>query len=1166
MEFAVNQSSLAPPLRLVRIGAIPLLALSLLALRCPTPNLPNSGHQLYLSPQTHPMALSNDGSRLYVANTTSGTLSVLDVSNALAPSPLAEIRVGHDPTSVAVLPGLVGGDELVLVANHVSDSISVVSRNKLAVVQTVQELDAEGVTLTNEPTGITVASASRAFVTLDEPNQVLVLDIDVNGHVSINPTRLAITAQAPRNLTVAGGKLFVAPFESGNQTEFPSCWPGDPRNGLGVTVNNAVRTDEGCQFTAQLFEGVNLVNNQPQIDLDTIFDFAAVNPNIGGQVIRDIDLPDRDLFVFDAQTLALEQTVDTIGTLLSGVAAHQGPNGTRVWMAHTEAQNEIDGLRDLDNKLFLNRLAVLDCNGGGCAPVNTVDLDVSSAAHGSTQTVPNPWGIDVSGDGETLVVSAAAADGDPGDGRAPMHGLFTLDRDGNVLGSALVGALPEGVLLRSSAEGQAQVAYVLNTADSTVSVVDVSNPQSPQTVGSALEVGDDPTPAQIRLGRIAFNGARASTNKTFACGSCHPNGNIDQLQWVINTTVAPGEGPAPDGQLAEPRTTQPIRGLRDTLPLHWEGVLADPFPGVNPEAAPFDSAPDCDIAAVGEVGCVRHLVNAALAGPMCQHNTPNGCEVGEGQDGPDGAGLPGALTEAERNAMAAFQLAVAFPPAPGRRPSDKLSADANQGVSDFFTNEDGQGVNTGVGQVLNFAPTTCADNPMGCHSLPLTASTNSNIVGGFDAPSARGMWDRFTLFSNGIFSSQEVLQGAQDCANGIEPPPRQFEVNLGTGTIPITISGDPCNLRSPEIELLLFPLAQMPFPTYETIWDPAVGMTERGSFIATFEGIFSLVYGVRGDKIWQYQLEIGTGLPGLTGRQLPIDPTNSSDPDMLGQLEQIETYAREGRITAVATGYGIGELRYDPSVGGWSGPMGLAIGSLPLLAEESGEEITVTADLPENISIGGADRQPLLDVDPDRRAAETTGDAPSLPHPWHDEVSTFRLGAQYVDASARVLVNGDLCESCSFTPAVAPTTGATAIDMTIDPGLPLGVHVIQVQNPNGWASNEMPLCVTNVDFDRPLPPVEDEVCLPTDLTKKVGVDAILYPPPPPAGTPLPPLCPTGEVGQSCVCDPGADGRLVSCTMRVGSNGVPRRCAMELYCFHGSDCSDASTTPVCAPAP
>ena len=1137
----------------------PLVVLALLAFQCPRVELQRSGAQLYLSPQVKPMALSNDGTRLYVANTTSGTLSVLDVKNPLAPSSLAELKVGHDPTSVAVLPGLVNGDELVFVVNHISDSISVVSRNELAVIQTIQELDAEGVTRTNEPVSIAFSGPSRAFVTLDEPNQVLVLDIDANGHASINATRLPIHAQAPRGLAVAGGKLFVAAFESGNQTEFPSCFPDDPR-ALGVTENNAVRTDEGCEFTTELIGGINPANLQLQ--LGTIFEFAANDPNIGGRVIRDTDLPDRDLFVFDAQTLAPEPTVSTIGTMLSGVAAYELPtmgplSATRLWVPHTEARNEIDGLRDLDNHLFVNRVAVLNCMGGTCTPVNTVDLDASAAAAGLGQTVPNPWGIAVSGDGNTVVVTAAAADGDPGDGRPAMHGLFTLDRDGNVRGSALVGALPEGVTLRSGPSGEAQVAYVLNTADSSVSVVDLADPQHPATVGSALVVGHDPTPAQIRLGRVAFHTARGSTNKTFACGSCHPNGNIDQLQWVINSVNNPDDGKDAGGQFAEPRTTQPIRGLRNTLPLHWEGVLADPIPGVNPQAKDFDVAPDCDINAVGEIGCVRHLVNAALSGPMCQHNTPDGCEVGEGQNGPDGANLPGTLTEEERDAMAAFQLAVAFPPPPARRPNDKLSPFATKGVSDFFTNEDGQGVNTGAGQVLNFAPSTCADNPMGCHSLPLTVGTNSNTVGGFDAPSARGMWDRSTLFSNGLFSSQEVLQGAQDCADGIEPAEKTFDVNIGAGTIPVTISGDPCNTRSPEIELFLFPLAQLPFPTHETIWNPAVGMTERGSFVATFEGLFALVYGVRGDAIWQYQIELGTGLPGLTGRQITIDPTNANDPQLIEQLELIERYAQQGRITAVATAYRLPELRWDPASQTWLAASGWYAESTEVLRSYVTQfdlAITVTADLPPNLSIGGADRQPLLDVDPDARALEKTGDPPTLPRPFEGDVATIRLGAQYVDPGAQVLVDGDLCEACSFTPVSAPATGSNAIDMTIDPGLGHGVHVVQVQNPSGYPSNEMPLCVSNVEFGRALPPVDQEACRPYDMKVKKIDGAI---------------CPSTGEAFDCICDPGVDAMVRSCgpkprkDLLTGNDLPPRRCTMTLYCFHGSACNDASVAGSCA---
>jgi len=1120
-------------LRLVLL-LLPVAAFSMGATNCGGKLLPRSGAQLYLSPQTHPMALSEDGTRLYVANTTSGTLSVLDVTSPLAPTSLAEIRVGHDPTSVAVLPGGVGGDELVFVVNHISDSISVVSRNRLGVVQTIHAHDAAGVTRMDEPTGIAFTGPERALVTLDQPNQVLVLDVDPSGRASIAPSRVAITAQAPRAIAVAGGRAFVAAFESGNQTEFSSCWTGDT---LGLLENDAARTDEGCEFRVELLNSTGSGGL-----LGSIFQFAAVNPNIGGRVVRDTDLPDRDLFVIDPSgTPAVVQVIDTVGTLLAGVAAHSGPSGTRVWVSHTEARNHLDGLGVIDNRMFENRVAVVDCaEGGSCALTGTVDLDASSAAIG--RTVPNPWGIHASADGQTVVVTAAAADGDPGDGRTPLHGLFTLDRDGHVLGSALVGALPEGVVLRSGPGGAAQVAYVLNTADSSVSVVDVSNPQSPQTVGAPLGVGNDPTPAQVRLGRIAFSSARGSSSRTFACASCHPNGNIDQLQWTINTVQGPDDPANAKGELAEPRTTMPIRGLRDTLPLHWEGTLGDPIAGVNPEAEPFDSAPDCDLSVDGEIGCVRHLVDAALSGPNCQHNVPGGCQPDEGQTGPGGSNLPGSLTDEERDAMAAFQLAVAYPPAPDRRPDDVLSPMALAGVSDFFTNEDDEGINDGIGQVLNFAPTTCADNPMGCHSLPLTHSTNSSVVGGFDAPGARGMWDRFTLFSNGIFSSEEVMRGAQECADGFEPPAKTIQF----AGIPVEVTGDPCNIQSDVLTAGLgITFADLPFPSGEHVYDYDEGFTERGAFVGTFEGIFTLVYGVRGNRIWQYQMEIGTGLPGLTGRQVSIDPGDPNDPDTVAWLERIESAAQEGRITGVASGRLLGEMRYDPSVQAWSKPSGWTRSGpqLRALAAQLDEAITVTADLPGSVSIGGADRQPLLDVDPDVRAVEVTGDQPGLPRPFENEAATFRLGAEYVDAGAAVLVDGVRCTDCSIAPALAPNTGKNAIDMTVDPGLPHGVHVVQVLNPNGWASNEMPICVTNVELGRPLPPADQESCKPGSLEERVVAST---------------ACAT--LATDCACDGGAEGAVRACT----TNPAGTVCAMTLYCFGPGDCADAAVAATCAP--
>ncbi len=1022
-----------------------------------------TGRPLFTSPQDNPVAVSQDSALVYVANTTSGTVSIIDATDPAAPSEVIKIAVGLDPVGIAVRPKVNPAsnaeDELVFVTNHISDSISVISRKKMAVVQTLQGLEhadggttpADLVTTTDEPVGIAFQNPCRAFVTLDQPNEVIVLEAaDANGNGqcddataewSISPNRIKITAQAPRALTVAGGKLYVAAFESGNQTEFPSCAPGD---GRGLMLGDP--QDEGCAFEMRVID--RLTGTLPNInfDLGTIFDFAARDPNIGGQVIHDGDIPDRDLFVFDLSLPGFDadpatpgvqpsQVIEHLGTLHYDVA---GGAASRIYVTQTDARNHLNGLRLLGNRMFENRLAVLDCNGS-CGAPTFVDLDAGAQA-AVGKTAPTPYGLAVSKNGATLVVTAAGSDGTSG-----FPGLYTLDATGHVLGGVVTGAIPQGVALRSNATtGAAQYAYVLNTVDSTLSVVDVSSPTSP-VVRSTIAVGNDPTPEAVRKGRIAFSSARGSTSGTFSCESCHPNGNIDQLLWTINAFESPQDvaGVEPP----EPRTTMPIRGLRDTLPLHWEGRLADPFPTMNtdptrPNLIPGDSAPDCNLAVDGEIKCMEHLVNASISGVMCAQ--PN-CPVGP-------SGLPGAFTSQERHELATFLQAVTFPPAPNRRPSDKLSDLANLGVQDFFTDEDGMGIGAGLGSNPNvrFGVITCADNAIGCHSLPLTTGTNSSVVGFFDAPSARGMWARTLLFSNGVMSSEEYLRMAQDCANGILPAENPNVFGL--------ITGDPCDLQSP----IGFSLASLPFPSGAHIYDPNEGITERGAFLATFEGVFALAYGVRGDRIWQFQTEIGTGLPGLTGRQVSVTPANANAAGTIAQITQLEQAAADGKIVPIARSAGLQDLEYDPASGKWKNLSGaLAITSAQMRAGAvSGPAVyTLTAELPSGITGGGPDRQPLLDIDPDVRAAEVAdgrGRAPGIPRPTAGTPATFRVGAKYLTLPARVLVDGAVCHACGLSPATAQS-GAPAADVTLASGLSHGMHVIQVQNAEGWVSNELPV-------------------------------------------------------------------------------------------------------------
>jgi len=1025
-----------------------------------------AGTPLFTSPQSNPIAVSADGTLLYVANTTSGTLSFVDVTNPATPRELTRVAVGLDPVGVAVRPKVspadANEDELVFVTNHISDSISVVSRRQRAVVQTLQALEhADGgstpddlVTTTDEPVGIAFDGPCRAFVSLDQPNQVIVLSVadgngngicdDPTGRWSIGAARLPIAAQAPRALAVADGKLFVAAFESGNQTEFPSCSEQDPRFALATPFDPSHPDDAGCEFKTNLIDNFSVSQGGGfSLDLGTIFDFAARDPNIGGRVIRDADIPDRDLFVFDLAAPGFDsdpatpgtqaaQVIPHLGTLLYGVAT--GANG-RVYVTETDARNHLNGLAQLGNRMFENRLSFLDCSGSACGAPVAVDLDAAASALGAT--VPTPYGLAVSDDGATLVITAAGSDGKPG-----LPGLYTLDATGTVLGSALVGAIPQGVALRSGAGGAADRAFVLNTVDATVSVVDVRSPGSP-VVEATIPIGGDPTPAAVKAGRIAFSSARGSTSLTFACESCHPNGNIDQLLWTINVVEGPDDvaGVEPP----EPRTTQPIRGLRDTLPLHWEGRLADPLAGIGanadpqrPNLVPGDSAPDCDPAVDGEVGCMRHLVNASLSGVMCAQPS---CPVGP-------SGLSGAYTDQERNEMATFLQAVSYPPPPRRRPSDQLSAQATQGFQDFFTDEDGKGLGRGLGNQIGFGVITCADNAIGCHSLPLTTGTNSSVVGFFDAPTARGMWDRFLLFSNGVLSSEEYLTLAQDCANGIEPPSKLFDL----------VTGDPCNITSPLFALMPDGL----FPSGEHVFDPAEGFTERGAFVATFEAVFALAYGVPAKNIWEMQVEMGTGFAGLVGRQIELRPDDANPAGTLAQMAQLEQAAAEGKVVAIARTAELPELRFDAANARWAnlaGRLHFTSAELRALAQSKGAVFTLTAAPPAGITGGGPDRQPLLDIDPDVRAAEmalSTGQAPGIPKPAPNAPATFRVGAKYLEPGARVFVNGALCSACSWQPAFA-VSGDPAADVSVPQGFAAGMNVLQLQNPGGWVSNELPV-------------------------------------------------------------------------------------------------------------
>ena len=630
-----------------------------------------------MSPHSSPIAVN--GGRVFVVNTPADTVDVIDVASQAV---VARIDVGIDPVSIAVRPD---GNE-VWVSNHVSDSVSVIDTNPasathLQVVATVQDLDpATKATRFDEPVGIAFASNSKAYVALSSENQIAVVDVATR-RVSY---KLSITAQDPRAISVRDGRLYVIPFESNNQTQISGCV--GPLDG------------DLCTFDAT----EHVVNNNNVLSL-----FAVVD------IVKHPQIPDRDLYVFDTATDQLVQVVDTLGTLLYGIAVD---STGRVFVTQADGRNDSngragtlgDGLAEMDNRAFLNQVTSVDCAGGSCGTPTFIDLEPLPPANPAPGlALATPFAIQVSGDDSTLVVSAAGS-----------NKLFTVDAaSGAVLGRVDVGAVPRGIALTSDVDGKLEQAWVLNAVANSVSLVDVSDPANPLV--TATVPLEDPTHAAVKAGRMAFNDAGASTTGTFSCESCHPDGGTDQLVWVLDTPICSAAGCTQ----IPPRITMPIRGLRDTAPYHWDGIPGDPYGGRNTANIAGNDVPNCNLDR--PESCTRNLVDGGLATTLCMvGNCPDNNE-----------GKAGALSATERDAMAMFLLSVPYPPAQRRAYDNVLSSRAEDGFRLFHIDGDLQG---------DPEPNVCGN----CHRMPFWVSTNTPGTG-MEAPTWRGAYDRWLILPQG---------------------------------------------------------------------------------------------------------------------------------------------------------------------------------------------------------------------------------------------------------------------------------------------------------------------------------------------------------------------------------------------------------------------------------
>jgi len=571
-------------------------ALAALGVLCAQVASAQGSYTLFESGPVRPLALSPDGTTLFVCNIPDARIEIFAVT-ADGLSHTGAVPVGLEPVAVAAR-----SSTEVWVVNHLSDSVSIVDVPSRRVTRTLLVGD--------EPRDIVFAGAARdrAFVTAAHRGQnrpgdpellsggvgrsdVWVFDANALG-AALGGTPLALLSlfgDTPRALAVTpnGGTVYAAVFHSGNQT---TVLPAGDIAQIGPFQSLPVPSP-GSGSLQTPFVGTLM-----KYESGTTWKDAA-----GGTHADRVPflLPDHDVFALDANANPPAQTsaFDHVGTILFNMVVN--PASGVVYVSNTDANNmdrfEGFGTPNLRGELHKARISIL--SGGSTVTARHLNKHIDYAPavappEVNAASLGIPTDMAITSDGETLYVAAfgsqeigvvdtAALALDPNDPNA-----FQPDAADHI---ALSAGGPGGVVL-DEAHG---LLYVYTRFDDGVSVVD---PDARAEV-SHFRVHSPESPSITDGRRFLYDTHLASSNGEASCGVCHVFGDLDSLAWDLGAPApqgavvlddnpfvkvgSDGTGPAiADGSgssnidfhpLKGPMTTQTMRGMEHDGPMHWRG-------------------------------------------------------------------------------------------------------------------------------------------------------------------------------------------------------------------------------------------------------------------------------------------------------------------------------------------------------------------------------------------------------------------------------------------------------------------------------------------------------------------------------------------------------------------------------------------------------------------
>ncbi len=659
--------------------------------------------------------LAIEGAILAAVNTPDNRLETFNVStNGITRR--TSIPVGLEPCAVAIRPG---GNEA-WVVNHLSDSVSVVDLSTGSVPRTLLVGDEPRDIVITDPDGagplgervfITTAhrgqhrtDASIAGVPgagdpqLTTPSvsraDIWVFDADNPGSgVGGTPLRIVeLFGDTPRALAVSsnGTSVYAAVFHSGNQTavvnEGMVCdgFGGSQCSGDGTSSPNGLnngRLPGGNPGPSTNFEG----DDAPEVGLVVQFDDASGEwRDEGGRNWSNglrFFLPDLDVFEIDAATLAETSSFAHVGTINFNMAVN--PANGNVYVSNTDAQNltRFEGPGSFGGSTVqgnLHQAQITVLQGSTVTPrhLNShINYAIRPAPPGTKDhSLATPTDMAISSDGATLYV---AAFGSSKVGVIPTSALENGTFDPTVESAnylTVSGGGPGGLAL-DEANGNL---YVLTRFDNSISVADL---------GTGTEINHyplhNPEPDSVLDGRpVLYDAFNTSSNGEASCSSCHVFGDFDSLSWdlgnpdevvslnampinfenvlqffPVDTSKLNGTGVIRDFHpMKGPMTTQTLRGLSNSGPMHWRGDRSNGFFGIN-VTSEFQSFMNFIVAMPGLVGDTRQPTDPGL--------------------------------QADMSDFTAFTLQVTLPPNPVRSLDNSLTPDQQAGM-DFFDGSTGQ--------------------------------------------------------------------------------------------------------------------------------------------------------------------------------------------------------------------------------------------------------------------------------------------------------------------------------------------------------------------------------------------------------------------------------------------------------------------------------------------